>query len=310
MPHRRAIDLAVLHLAEAQHGVVARRQLLALGLSVDTIVHRHRTGRLIALHRGVYALGHRALRPEGRWLAAVLACGPTAVLSHRSAAALWGLRGGAPPLVEVAVPSGAGRRARDGIALRRMPALAPWQVTATAGVPVTTVARTLVDLAGCVEPALLRRAVERAEQLELFDLRALRRVLDAHPRRPGVRALSTLLEDYREHGMTVTRSDLEARFLELCRAHGLPRPLVNRDSSGNEVDFRWPDHGLVVEVDTWTYHGTRAAFARDRARDRAQLRAGLRMARVTGDEIEQAGAALAAEISGLLEADARRVAGP
>jgi very-short-patch-repair endonuclease len=309
MPHERAIDRQVLRLAEAQHGVVARRQLLALGVSADTIVHRRRAGRLVALHRGVYALGHRALRPEGRWMAAALAVGPTAVLSHRSAAALWGLRDGAPARVEVAVPSSAGRRARDGILVRRIPDLTPWQVTRTAGVPVTSVARTLLDLAAVVDAAILRRAVERAEHLELFDLVQVRRLLDAHPRRPGARALRSLLEDYREHGMTFTRSDLEARFLELCRAHRLPRPFVNHVSGTSEVDFRWPEQRLIVEVDTWTYHGTRAAFARDRARDRAQLRAGLRVARVTGEEIERDGAALMAELAALLAADPRRVDG-
>jgi very-short-patch-repair endonuclease len=207
------------------------------------------------------------------------------------------------------VPSGAGRRARAGISVRRIPGLAAWQVTTRSGVPVTTVARTVFDLSGCVEPYALRRAVERAEQLELFDLAPLLRLVDAHPRRPGVRALTSLLNDYRDHGMTYTRSDLEARFLELCRANGLPRPAVNRGSAGKEVDFRWPGHDLIVEVDTWTYHGTRAAFGRDRARDRAQLRAGRRVARVTGEEIDNGGAALAAEIAGLLAADPRRRGG-
>jgi very-short-patch-repair endonuclease len=111
--------------------------------------------------------------------------------------------------------------------------------------------------------------------------------------------------------MAYTRSDLEAMFLELCLAYGLPRPVVNRSANGREVDFRWPGHDLVVEVDSWRYHGTRAAFGRDRARDRHQLRAGLRVARVTGDEIEFAGPELAAEIRGLLGLgrDARRVGG-
>lgn len=218
MPHQRATDRRVLQLAEAQHGVVARRQLLALGLTHDTIVHRRLSGRLVALHRGVFALGHRALRPEGRWMAAVLACGSTAVLSHRSAAALWDLRVAAST-IDVTVPSSAGRKRRGAFAVHRVPGLTASQVTTLRGVPVTAAHRTLLDLAGCVDAAALRRAVERADQLELFDLRRLRPLLDAHPRRPGVPALEALLQDYSRHGMTYTRSRLQAPVLGALMVH-------------------------------------------------------------------------------------------
>lgn len=124
--------------------------------------------------------------------------------------------------------------------------------TVERGVPTTTVARTLLDLAAVVPAHHARRAVERAEQAELFDLAAVRQVLDAHPGRPGCRALTALLADFRDHGDTVTRSDLEALVLQLCIDHDLPRPQVNRYDGVRESDFRWPDQRLIVEVDSWT----------------------------------------------------------
>lgn len=293
------IDRAVLRLAEAQHGVVARRQLLELGLGAQVIGRRARAGRLVRLGRGVYALGHRALRPEGRWMAALLACGEDAVLSHRSAARLWGLRpwGGD---VEVTVPTHAGAKRRAGILLHRSNDLPPSSIACERGLPVTTPARTIVDLAGLVPPHHLRRAVERAEQLELFDLPAVERELAARSRRPGARALRALLADAQAHELATTRSDPEAAFLQLCLDHDLPRPRVNRHDGTREVDFRWPAHGLLVEVDGWSTHRTRRAFADDRARDRAALAAGLRVARFPAAEVLAQPARVAAEIRVLL----------
>jgi hypothetical protein len=270
-----AIEIEIHALAARQHGLVARRQLLGLGLGEDAIDHRLSNGRLRRLHRGVYALGHAQLRREGRTLAVVLSVGDDAVLSHRSAAGLWGLRPWGGTFVEVSILGAKGVRRRPGRIVHRSADLPHDERTVERGVPVTTVPRTLLDLAAVVPAHHLRRAVERAELAELFDLVAVRRVLDAHPGRPGSRALTALLADFAQHGETPTRSDLEAILLQVCLDTGLPRPQVNRYDGIRETDFRWPDHRLIVEVDSWTFHGrTRRAFDGDRARDRALLREG------------------------------------
>jgi hypothetical protein len=221
-----AIEIEIHALAARQHGLVARRQLLALGLGEDAIDHRLSNGRLRRLHRGVYALGHRELRREGHALAAVLAAGEGAVLSHRSAAGLWGIRPWSGSFIELTAPGRGGIARRRGRVLHRSTELPPGEVASENGLPVTTVARTLLDLAAVVPPHHLRRAVERAEQTELFDLTAVRRVLDAHPGRPGRRALVALLTDFHDHGDAHTRSDLEAMLLQICLDHDLPRPQV------------------------------------------------------------------------------------
>lgn len=282
-----AIEREIHELAASQHGVVARRQLLGLGLGEDAIDHRLATGRVRRLERGVYALGHAELRREGRMLAVILGAGRDAVASHRSAAAMWGLRPWSGSFVEVTAPGRGGTsRHRRGRIVHRSRDLPPAERTLERGVPVTTVPRTLLDLAAVVPAHHLRRAVERAVRADLFDLGPVTAVLDAHPGRPGRRPLLTLLADFRAYGDTTTRSGLEARLLQLCIDAGLPRPQVNRFDGTRESDFRWPDHRLVVEVDSWTFHGrTRRAFDGDRARDRALLRDGWRVARFTDRQI-------------------------
>lgn len=297
----RAIEIEVQTLAARQHGVVARRQLLALGLGEDAIDHRLSTGRLVRLRRGIYALGHAQLRPEGRALAVVLAVGDRAVLSHRSAAGLWGIRPWGGSFIEITAPGRGGVRRQRGRFVHRSAALHPDATTVERGVPTTTIARTLLDLADVVPAHHLRRAVERAEQAELFDLADVRHVLDEHPGRPGRRALTAVLADFRDHGDTHTRSDLEAMLLQICLDHDLPRPQVNRHDGVRESDFRWPDHRLIVEVDSWTFHGrTRRAFDSDRARDRAVLRTGWRVARFTDRQLLADRAGVAAELHALL----------
>ena len=299
-----AIDAEIHELAARQHGLVARRQLLVAGLGENAIDHRLARGRLIRLERGVYALGHAQLRREAAWLAAVLAARPGAVVSHRSAAGLWGIRPPSIAFVEITVLGHGGVLRRGARRVHRTRALATDEVTAERGVPTTTVARTLLDLAAVVPPHHLRRAVERAEQAELFDLAEVDRVLAAHPRRAGRRALLALLADFQTHGDAHTRSDLEARLLQSCLDAGLPRPEVNRHDGVRESDLRWPGHRLVVEVDSWTFHGrTRRAFDRDRARDRALLREGWRVARLTDRQIRDDPAGVVAEIRALLATD-------
>jgi very-short-patch-repair endonuclease len=300
MGHQDAVGLRVRGLAEAQHGVVARRQLIEAGMGRERIRSWRRSGRLVLQHRGVYSLGHALLAVEGRWMAAVLACGDGAVLSHRSAASLWGLRSVGSPAIEVTVGANGPRAPGDGIAVTRSRFVVPGFATAHRGIPVTTVAWTLLDLGAVLRPHQLRRAVEQAERLELFDLRAVDSALAADPGRPGSPALRALLQDARAFGITMTRSEVEAALLQLCVDHGLPRPQVNHYENGTEVDFRWPGSRLVVEVDGWAWHRSRAAFARDRARDRHALRDGWRTARFTAREVQADPGAVAAELALLL----------
>jgi very-short-patch-repair endonuclease len=296
-----AIESRIHVLAAQQHGLVARRQLLRLGLGEDAIDHRLATGRFVKVERGVYALGHKELRREGNALAVVLGAGSRAVLSHRSAAALWGIRPWSGAFVEITVPGRGGVTKRRGRLIHRSAELADDERTIERDVPTTTVARTLLDLAAVVPPHHLRRAIERSEQAELFDLRNVRRVLDAHPARPGRPALTALIGDMRQHGVSRTRSDLEAMMLQICLDNDLPRPQVNRYDGIRESDFRWPGRRLIVEVDSWTFHGrTRTAFDDDRARDRALLREGWRVARFTDRQILTDRARIARELAALL----------
>lgn len=267
------IDLAIAAFADRQHGVVARWQLVARGASPDAIDRRLGSRRLRALHRGVYAAGHAALRPEGFWIAAVLALGPAAAyLSHASAAALWGLRPPGGRRIDVTVRSGAGRR-RPGLCVRRHAALAPGETAIRSAIPVTSPARTLLDVAATQPRRAVERALDQAEVLRIFDLADLQRVVAAHRGRPGAPLLAALLADGAA-GSTLTRSDLEDAFLTLCDVAGLARPRVNERVVGLEVDFHWPLSRLAVEVDGFAFHRTRRAFERDRERDALLAAAG------------------------------------
>lgn len=211
-------------------------------------------------------------------MAAILACGHDAVLSHRSAAALWGLRPSARPVTDVTAP-GRSRRRRAGIALHLVRHLDERDRAVEDGLPVTTVARTLLDLAEEVPPHDLGRAMEEAERLRLLNVRTLEEVVDRCRGRRGLRPLRLALETYRP--APDTRSELERRFARLCRDAGLPRPAVNVLVAGVLVDAVWQDRMLVVELDGRAYHGTREAFERDRIRDATLQVAGYRVLRLT-----------------------------
>jgi predicted transcriptional regulator of viral defense system len=256
-------DRELAALAGRQHGVVSRRQLLEIGFARAAIQRRLQSGRLHRLHRGVYAVGHPVVGAHGQWLAAVLACGPGAVLSHRSAGALWELRPSSAARIDVTVPRGSGCRSTAAIVVHR-----PRDAVATTvrdAITVTTPMQTLADLARILPRRAVERAAEAAEALRLFDAREL-----------PPRLLKRL-----DLVATTTRSPLEDAFLDLCERHGIPRPLVNTRVEGMEVDFCWPDVRLIVETDGHRHHGTRAAFERDRARDAALTAAGWRPVRVT-----------------------------
>jgi very-short-patch-repair endonuclease len=263
-------------LARQQYGLITREQLRRVGFGEAGIDERIRTKRLHRLHRGVYALGHDALKSEAYWLAAVLACGPGAVLSHAGAAAHWNIRQSAAATIDVTVPTRAGRTKRTRIRVHRSGRLSPEETTIHEGIPTTTVARTLLDLADVMAPQALERAIGEADYLGLLDMTSLIAVVEANPGRRGQRVLEAAAGP-RE----LTRSELEQRFLEMVSRRGLPRPQVNAIVERYEVDFHWPEDMLIVETDGYAAHGTRARFERDRERDRRLLRAGFRTVRLT-----------------------------
>lgn len=287
-------------LAERQHGIVARRQLVTLGLGHDAIDTRVRIGRLRVVHRGVYATGYGPLNLRARWLAAVLACGDQAVLSHRSAACLWGLARPRRGLIEAT--NAKGSRSRDGIRLHRS-RLADDERTVEARIPVTTVARTLLDLAEVLDEDGLRRAFEEADRLKLLHMPELERICGRAGRRKGLPVLRRLITA--ATGPVTTRSPLENRFAEFCREHlaDLPEPLTNVSILDHEVDAYWPSHRLVVEMDSWEFHGHRAAFERDRARDAAMQAAGYRVIRLTHRRLETEASRIATQLRKLLGLD-------
>lgn len=230
-------------------------------------------------------------------MAAVLASGSGALLSHNSAAALWDMLRTSTPVVHVMAirSSTAGR---SGIATHRVGELHPEDCASRDGIPVTSVARTLLDLASVVFPRQLARAVEQAELLGLFDLRELERLEARSPRRRGWPLLRALLADYRDP--PPTRSELERRFLDLCREGGLPPPATNILIAGFEVDAIWHDRRLVVELDGHDFHRTRAAFERDRVRDATLQLEGYRVLRFTFRRLEREPGVVLATIRALL----------
>jgi very-short-patch-repair endonuclease len=278
----------LVELARRQWGVVTREQLMQSGLRTRGISDWVRSGRLVRLHRGIYAYGHDRLRVEGRWLAAVLACGPGAVLSHGSGAGLWEIRQSNSAFIDVTVPSRAGRIRRKGIRVHRSGRLTSEEVAMRSGIPVTTVARTLLDLADVLDGQALRRAVTEAEYRGRFDLTSLNAVVEANPGRRGRRVLEAA--GARRHR---TRSPLEDRFLRFMERYGVEDPRTNAWIEGHEVDFVWTRAGLVVELDGVAAHTTRAALNADRLRDRRLWRAGLRTIRLTSEALEDPEAVLA-----------------
>lgn len=248
-------DEVVARIATRQHGVVDFGQLLFAGLTPSSITRRVKAGHLHRLYRGVYAVGHTNLSREGRWMAAVRACGARAVLSHESAAALWGISPRNPSLVHVTVPNHHGRRKRPGIRIDYSSTLTRRDTTRRRNIPVTARARTLRDLGYGLEP---------------------------------------------------TRSDLERAFLRLCRGHGIPKPEVNVKIGPYTVDFLWRETGLVVEMDSYSYHSDRATFESDRRRDRELKRRGLDVLRFADRELAGDEGAVAESVRGHLR---RRIGG-
>jgi very-short-patch-repair endonuclease len=291
---RRERELA--RLAGRQHGVLSRSQLVAAGVGPRTIRRRVEAGRLHLLHRGVYVFGVERLSRRGGWMGAVLACGDGALLSHRSGAALWGLLRSHRGPIEVTSASG---RGRAGIAVREG-GIRREERSAVAGIPVTSVARTLFDLAEVLDQHQLERAFEEADRLGLLEMRALEEVCVQGHGRHALAPVRRLIDEAR--APLWTRSDLEDRFQALCREHRLPPAHTNVSILGHEVDVYWPEMKLVVEADSWTFHHHRGAFEHDRARDAAMQAAGYRVIRVTHRRLEREPERIAAEIRSVLSA--------
>jgi very-short-patch-repair endonuclease len=268
-------------LARLQHGVISTRQLRDLGLSPQAIQHRVGRGRLHRVERGVYVLGRPEITQRGRWMAAVLGGGTGAVLSHASAAALWGVVPPASGPPEITVPVTCGRK-RDGVVVHRRPRLREEEVFARHRIPVTSLVRTMIDISRRLEPPELERAVNEADRLDLIDPESLLDALGAHRGQRGVRTLEALLS---RHVFRLTDSELERRFLRLVERAGLPLPVTGVRLNGFRVDFYWPNLGLVVETDGLRYHRTPAQQARDQLRDQAHVTAGLTALRFTHAQV-------------------------
>jgi Transcriptional regulator, AbiEi antitoxin len=296
-------DLEIGELAARQHGVVSLRQLQLAGLSASAVRDRHRAGRLYRVHRGVYAVGHERLTGQGRVMAAVLAYGPGTVASHRAAAWLHALRPDNRARVDVIVPA-ASVRGRPSVDIHSSTTLRRVDVTTVDGIPCTSVPRTVLDLADVVPRRQVERAVEQSIVLRVFDLVAFVDVLaNANGRRGAAVLRNVLAELADEPG--ITASEAEEAFLALCGDAGLPQPAVNQwlkvdDGPPLRADFLWRPQRLIVEVDSWRFHGTRAGFEGDRLRDQRARLAGWETVRFTRRQIEREGAWVASTVAALL----------
>jgi very-short-patch-repair endonuclease len=284
MAEKGAPDRNVAHVAARQHGVITATQLAIAGVGKDGITGRVRSGRLHRIHRGVYAVGHLSLSFEGRCMAAVLALNRKdegcldAAVSHRSAAALWGILRPQPGPIDVSVAVRNGRKRRAGITVHRPPSLGPDDVTRRAWIPLTRPIRTLRDLRRTASGQVHRAAARRAVDLQLVNPDQL------------------LSED------ELTRSELERRFLRLCRRHRIPVPAVNARVGRFEVDFLWRRERVIAETDGFRYHGDRSAFERDRVRDAEAQRLGYRVLRFSYSQVTRSPGEVAATLRVVLAA--------
>jgi very-short-patch-repair endonuclease len=253
-----------------------------LGFHPRSIEHRVATGRLHILWRGVYAVGWPGLTPKRRWMAAVLACGEDAALSHRSAGALWGIVEESRSSVDVSIRRRCAH-ARPGIRARSRPSLPSGEIAILDRIPVTRPQRTLLDLATELGPGALERAVNEADKHDLIDPEALRAALDSYGGQPGVRPLRRLLD---RDTFRLSDAELEVLFRPIARAAGLPPPQTKAMVNGFEVDFFWPGLGLVIETDGLRYHRTALAQGRDRLRDQTHTAAGMTPLRFTHNQVK------------------------
>ncbi|MDQ3935226.1 MAG: hypothetical protein M3340_11425 [Actinomycetota bacterium] len=286
---REARLAALAATATRQYGVVSILQLYELGFTKPAIGRMVAAGRLHAVYRGVYAVGHRSLSLHGRVMAAVLAAGPGAVASHSTAAWLHEIRRGHRGWIHVTV-EGEGRRRREGFRLHLTRDLHDEDVTEVDRIPCTSLARTLLDEADLLTQQQLEKRIEEAERRGLFDGRAVDQACGRANGRRGVTRWREVLPEVK------TRSDLERDFRAFCRRHGIPEPGFNLWVEGQEVDAAWLDEKVVVELDSYEYHAHRAAFERDRERSTALAAAKWRPMRVTGRRMKRDAERLAGEL--------------
>ena len=274
--------------------MLTRDQLVNAGLGTDAIDYRARVGRLHRIHRNVYAVGHRPPSPHARAMAAVLACGPGAALSHQSAAALWEIVSKWRATIDVAARTG---HALAGVRVHRSRTLTADQITTHFGIPVTTPARTIIDLADVLPDAPLARAVNEAQLKRRARVDDITSLLARSPGRRATKRVRRLLA----HTTGPTRSQLEDEFLAFVAAFRLPRPEVNQGVAGHEVDMLWREHRLIVELDGREFHDGDHPFERDRDRDADLLAAGFAVVRVTAKRLASDPAREAQRLSALLK---------
>lgn len=294
-------DLRIAELARRQYGVVSRGQLFEAGVDRHGIEHRLKIGRLHMLYRGVYAVGHRLIPREGYWLAAVLGSGSGAVLSHWSAAALWRIRPNSQSRIEVTSPDKS--RSWKGIRRHHKP-LPPDEMTVHEGIPVTSAARTILDLAATESTDVVEAMLRELEfhrhwgPLSLWDL------AERHPGKRGVRKVRSALERVKDQPEGRKRSKLEERFAPFLRRWRLPQPRFNDwivlDSKRYQVDCHWPGTHQIVELDGWKGHSSRSAFRNDRGRDRRLRVAGYSVTRLTWNQLDDEPEQVASDLRSLL----------
>jgi very-short-patch-repair endonuclease len=272
----KTAQMSVWALVRRQHGVITRRQLLALGYSRKAIRHRVEAGRLHPIFAGVYAVGRREVSQEGFWMAAVLSCGEGALLSHESAAQLWGIRDRRRLPVDISIPRPRTAR-RRGIRVHRRE-LRDEMRDMQSGIPVTSPMQTLVDLALILGEAELDRAINEADNLGRI------RADTIDPPR-GARGAARLRRHLASPAFFVTDSELERRFVPIALRTGLPKPETQVVLNGHRVDFFFRAAGLVVETDGLRYHRTPTQQKRDRVRDQELTARGLCVLRFTHDQI-------------------------
>jgi predicted transcriptional regulator of viral defense system len=301
--HQQGVEVEIGRLAMSQNGVATLEQVEGLGLSRRAIQQRERIGRLHRIHQRVFALTPGLMTERGTFMAAVLACGPGAVLSHRSAAYLWGLIDEWEAPIDVTAPNRRGR-SPGGVAAHRDRSLRPIDRTTRFGIPCTSLARTLLDYAGVAREWEVRKAVAQAEVLRLLHRPTMWALLKRCRRRRGVARLRLVLDTI--HPQTKkTRSELERLFLAMCAKAGVPEPEVNTwlQAAGGrryQADFLWRQDRLIVEADSRRFHDTDSAFVRDRKREQQLQLARWRVSRCTWEEVEQEPRRLGMTVQGLL----------
>jgi very-short-patch-repair endonuclease len=298
---RGRVDAEIGVLAEKQYGVVARWQLMDAGVSEGAIERRVAAGRLHQVHSGIYAVGYRRLPREGWWMAAALSVGPAAVLSHQTAATLWRLRSYSNETLHVTAPhkSTSTKHFR-----RHVSHLPPDERTVVEGIPVTSVPRTILDLAATEPLDVVKALLREMEFRELRDRLSLWDLVERYPGRRGARKVRWVLEGVKDEPAGERKSPLEERFVPFLRRHHLPLPLFNdwvqAGPNRFQVDCHWPDLRRIVELDGWQSHSTRTAFRQDRARDRRLEVAGYSVIHLTWNQLDDEPEAIAADLRALL----------